>query len=273
MDLATRLKALEQDGVEDIRISRARSQRFPTCVCRPRDFQWPPMSVVLEAFTGSVSSTACPCGAQDVEQELRLLHGWFKPAVGGVSQGDRESDFRDWILHMRSFRISKVCGLVEREDDRHGCCRIPKFLHDVGRGSWRLTLLLTSAQRWRLHCNDHLLEEPENGVHPMALDAIYDSLKSIYDGQVLVATHSPVFLRMAKPEEVLCFAKTEDGATDIVRGDDHPMLRDWQGSVDMDLLFATGVGLATDVGRILTWSRPSRGCWHDPQRSPHVSSL
>lgn len=71
--------------------------------------------------------------------------------------------------------------------------------------------------------NDRLfpVEEPENGVHPMALDAIYDSLASVYDGQVLVATHSPVFLRMAKPEEVLCFAKTEDGATDIVRGDSH----------------------------------------------------
>jgi len=95
----------------------------------------------------------------------------------------------------------------------------------------------------RFFFNDRLflVEEPENGVHPMALDAIYDSLASVYDGQVLVATHSPVFLRRGKPDEVLCFAKTGDGTTDIVRGDDHPMLRDWQGSVDMDLLFATGV--------------------------------
>ena len=32
-----------------------------------------------------------------------------------------------------------------------------------------------------------------------------------------------------------------EGATDIVRGDAHPRLRDWRGSPNMDVLFATGV--------------------------------
>ena len=98
-----------------------------------------------------------------------------------------------------------------------------------------------SSHRRFINSDLFLVEEPENGVQPMALDAVYDSLVSVYDGQVLAATHSPVFLKLAKPDEVLCFGKTEDGATDIVRGDIHPLLRDWQGSIDMDLLFATGV--------------------------------
>ena len=51
----------------------------------------------------------------------------------------------------------------------------------------------------------------------------------------------PPFLKLAEPSEVLCFAKDEQGATDIIRGDRHPILRDWQGSVDMNALFATGV--------------------------------
>ena len=41
----------------------------------------------------------------------------------------------------------------------------------------------------------------------------------MYDSQVLVATHSPVALGMLEPEQVLCFAKDETGATDIVSGD------------------------------------------------------
>lgn len=57
-----------------------------------------------------------------------------------------------------------------------------------------------------------LVEEPEDGVHPLALDAIYDSLASVYGGQVLVTTHSPTLLGLARPEEALCFARAADGA-------------------------------------------------------------
>ena len=41
--------------------------------------------------------------------------------------------------------------------------------------------------------------------------------------------------------EVLCVAKNDEGATDIIRGTDHPILRGWRESVDMNVLFATGV--------------------------------
>ncbi len=83
-----------------------------------------------------------------------------------------------------------------------------------------------------------LLEEPENGIHPLALEAIYDALSSAFGSQVLVTTHAPTFLSMAAPEDVLCFARTDDDATDIVRGDGHPMLANWQESADTDVLFA-----------------------------------
>ena len=75
----------------------------------------------------------------------------------------------------------------------------------------------------------------------MAIETVYQSLASAYDSQILVATHSPVFLSCAKPTEILCFAKNEDGATDIVLGSQHPRLADWQSSADTNLLFASEV--------------------------------
>jgi len=86
-----------------------------------------------------------------------------------------------------------------------------------------------------------MIEEPENGIHPRAVETVFQSLSSVYGAQVLLATHSPVILSLAKPEQVLCFAKTEDGATDIVSGSDHPRLRTWRGETDLGTLFASGV--------------------------------
>jgi len=61
------------------------------------------------------------------------------------------------------------------------------------------------------------VEEPENGLHPTALQAVYESLSSVYEGQVLLASHSPVLLSMRSRTKLLCFIKTPDGIR-IVRG-------------------------------------------------------
>ena len=68
------------------------------------------------------------------------------------------------------------------------------------------------------------------------------SLSSIYGGQVLIATHSPVALNLLEAQQVLCFAKDTTGATDIVSGDRHPALQQWrQGQPDLGILFAAGI--------------------------------
>ncbi len=87
----------------------------------------------------------------------------------------------------------------------------------------------------------YLIEEPENGIHPRALEAVFQSLSSVYEGQVLVATHSPLILGLAKPEQILCFARTGSGATDIVNGREHPALREWKGQTNLGILYASGV--------------------------------
>ena len=86
-----------------------------------------------------------------------------------------------------------------------------------------------------------LIEEPENGIHPKAVETVFQSLSSVAGAQVLLATHSPVILAMADPADVLCFAKNDEGATDIVTGREHPALREWQGDPSLGSLFAAGV--------------------------------
>jgi predicted ATPase len=89
--------------------------------------------------------------------------------------------------------------------------------------------------------NVFLIEEPENGIHPQAVETVFQSLSAAYGSQILCATHSPVLLSLADPEQVLCFARTKEGVTDIVRSSEHPNLRDWRRTADLGTLFATGV--------------------------------
>jgi predicted ATPase len=86
-----------------------------------------------------------------------------------------------------------------------------------------------------------LIEEPENGIHPKAMETVMQSLQSVYRSQILCATHSPVVLSQLRPQQVLCFGKTDEGAVDIVRGDQHPGLQTWRSALNMGDLFATGV--------------------------------
>ena len=86
-----------------------------------------------------------------------------------------------------------------------------------------------------------LIEEPENGVHPRAVEAVFQPLSSVYEGQVFLATHSTLFMALAEPEHLLIFGKAPSGATDVIRGPDHPALQKWRKEVPLDTLFATGV--------------------------------
>jgi predicted ATPase len=85
----------------------------------------------------------------------------------------------------------------------------------------------------------YLIEEPENGIYPTHIEGVFQSLSSVYDGQVLVATHSPLFVNLAKPEQILCFVQTKKG-TQILSGDQHPLLQNWQGVPSLGELYAAG---------------------------------
>jgi predicted ATPase len=153
----------------------------------------------------------------------------------------------EWIEHVRTALADlKAVKTVEREEDRHrylllefeNGLRVPSWL--LSDGTLRM-LALTLLAYLPESGGIFLIEEPENGIHPRAVETVFQSLTSVYNAQILLATHSPVVLSVAKPDQVLCFAKTAEGATDIVRGSEHPRLREWKGETDLGTLFAGGV--------------------------------
>lgn len=160
-----------------------------------------------------------------------------------------EPEYREWLEHVRS-AIPDITDIVviDRPEDRHRYLMIhyangaivPSWL--VSDGTLRLLLLTVLAYLPDDRHYAYLIEEPENGVHPRALETILDSLRSVYDGQVLIATHSPLVVNMLEPEQILCFFKDEEGATRIVSGDKHPVIMNWgQGKPDLGVVFASGI--------------------------------
>jgi predicted ATPase len=180
------------------------------------------------------------------------LHG-FRPDGSNLpwvieSLRRRSHDrFREWISHLQT-ALPDVEDIrtVERPDDKHrylmigyrGGLEVPSWM--ASDGTLRLLALTLPAYLGDFR-GIYLIEEPENGIHPRAVETMFQSLSSVYDAQILVATHSPVILSVADPATVLCFAKTEDEATDIVIGSEHPALRDWHGESNLGVLFAAGV--------------------------------
>ena len=153
----------------------------------------------------------------------------------------------DWVAHLQT-ALPDLEGIetVVREDDRHcylrlayrGGLKVPSWL--VSDGTLRLMALTLPAYLNELK-GIYLIEEPENGIHPLAVDILFQSLSSVDRAQVMLATHSPVILSVADSDQVLCFAKTDIGASCIVRGSNHPRLRDWRREDDLGTLFASGV--------------------------------
>lgn len=153
----------------------------------------------------------------------------------------------DWVSHLQT-ALPDLVGIrtVERPDDRHrylmleyrGGLEVPSWM--ASDGTLRLLALTLPAYLPDL-TGIYLIEEPENGIHPRAVETMYQSLSSVYDAQILMATHSPVILSLVELEELLCFAKDENGATDIVLGSEHPALREWRGETNLSTLFAAGV--------------------------------
>jgi predicted ATPase len=200
-------------------------------------------------------------GVQNVVLNSQMIRQPSPPGLGIKFQSDGSnlpwviaelrrdpSRYERWIAHVRTaLEDIRDIDVVERDEDRHRYivvkyvtgAEVPSWL--VSDGTLRLLALTIPAYLSDLD-GVFLVEEPENGIHPRAIETVIQSLSSIYNGQVLIATHSPVALNMLEAREVLCFAKDPSGATDVVAGSAHPGLKEWKrGQPDLGVLFAAGI--------------------------------
>jgi predicted ATPase len=152
-----------------------------------------------------------------------------------------------WVAHVRT-ALPNVQAITtyRREEDNHRYLAVeydtgltaPAWL--VSDGTLRMLALTLLGYLPDLN-GIYLIEEPENGIHPKAVETVVQALSNLYDSQVFLATHSPVVLSLTDTSQLLCFDRTPAGETDIVRGDLHPRLATWQGEVSLSTLYAAGV--------------------------------
>jgi predicted ATPase len=169
------------------------------------------------------------------------------PWVVSALSENKAKNLRQWVAHLRTALPDLMnINTIERKDDKHrylvleykGGLRVPSWM--ASDGTLRL-LALTLPAYLPDFSGVYLIEEPENGIHPRAVETVFQSLSSVYNAQILMASHSPVILSLVEVAKVLCFAKTEEGAADIVRGDQHPKLKNWHGTPNLAVLFGAGV--------------------------------
>src|SRR5690606_31514435 len=122
-----------------------------------------------------------------------------------------QESFNRWLAHLQTALPDLVdVETIERPDDKHRYLmlvyrdglKVPSWM--ASDGTLRLLALTLPAYLPDMS-GVYLIEEPENGIHPRAVETMFQSLSSVYGAQILLATHSPVILGMADAGTVLCF--------------------------------------------------------------------
>lgn len=200
------------------------------------------------------SAMRLPCSATrptDLELDgtnLARVVGRLLGTNGGLGPHWPESDspVARWTEHLRYALPDLVAiGWARRQADNAEYL-VLRYANGLEAPSWVLSdgtlrmLALTLPAFLPPEPALYMVEEPENGVHPKALEIMLRSLSTVPGAQMLLATHSPFVVQQCGVEPLLCFSKDDDGAH-ILAGPKHPMLADWNGAPDLGIVFAAGV--------------------------------
>ncbi len=166
---------------------------------------------------------------------------------------DRAPDrFAEWREQLRvALPEIESIRVIEREEDRHLYLKL-HYLGGLALPSWRLsegtlrilalTLIPFAAENEEIY----LIEEPENGIHPQAVRAVYENLAQPFGIQIMLATHSPVIFGIIQPDQILCFTR-EAGGTRIIPGQEHPLLYSRQQKAQRSMMSRGPGGVPTPM--------------------------
>ena len=141
--------------------------------------------------------------------------------------------------------IQMIEGRV-REDDgfaylkltyEHGLTVLSSGLSDGTLAILGLTILPYLKNPPRLV----IVEEPEDSLHPRAIETVLESLSSVRNSQVLVSSHSPVVVAHTELDDLLCLRQSPGEGSSVTPGRRHPGLATWKGQPGLATLFSAGV--------------------------------
>ena len=195
----------------------------------PRSFMTEEQSMLVDWLLEQAE--LIPVTARGTEEISRVripFHSWAITTHGAVILTPEGNPDEEWKAHM----LGQLAPYQEKLTSMQRL--ITEMMDAKGINAWaRLNFEYGETAVY-------MVEEPENGVHPKALEIILRSLSSIPGSQMLLATHSPFVVQQCGVEPLLCFSRDEQGAH-ITPGPEHPKLKDWDGTPDLGIVFAAGV--------------------------------
>lgn len=136
--------------------------------------------------------------------------------------------FSEWVEHVQTAlpQITEI-DVREREEDHHAYFRVSYeggyVVTSTGLSEGTLRILALTLIPYAEESTGLLIvEQPEDGIHPQAIEAVMQSLRSFYDGQVWVSTHSPIVLADREMNELLLTRLERDGSVTVTPGPEHP---------------------------------------------------
>ncbi|WP_411845622.1 AAA family ATPase [Roseibacillus persicicus] len=154
--------------------------------------------------------------------------------------------FSEWLENI-SFELQLLSNITTgiREDDKRAYFSAAygddRKVSASGLSDGTLSILALTILPFLRNLPQMLtIEEPENGIHPKAIEIVLEALRAVEHSQLWVTTHSPIAVAQTELDDLLCLRKTGDGVV-VERGVEHRRLRNWQGSPSLATLQSAGV--------------------------------
>ncbi|MCC5789792.1 MAG: AAA family ATPase [Opitutales bacterium] len=158
-----------------------------------------------------------------------------------------EKAFEEWLYHVKSvLPLLTDVSAKRREDDGlayfYAQYGEDRKVNNSGLSDGTLAIFALTIPTFVKNAPPLMtIEEPENGIHPKAIEAVLETLAVVEGSQVLVTTHSPIAVAATPLEQLLCLTQTKTEGVIVTRGTDHDLLKNWKGTPSLATLHSAGV--------------------------------